>query len=239
MNEIKLPPLPEPTYRGPSGTGNYFDGYTKQTLQAYATAAIEADRKRTTDLISEYQKKIRALEAENHSLVSDLDDRQARGEPVAYGVLAANTGRMFQLELAEDYEDAGLGQMRPEYIVPLYEGPQPAKPDRGEPVALVRVTEDTRYGGKRMEVLRNDGAKLPDGDHYVYAAPQSQQIPEGQQRALQEFFVALDKALALDKSGSAWTHRPKGTTGERMRAWAEVHRLRAMLEAAPKTEGAK
>lgn len=141
MNEIKLPPLPEPTYRSPSGTGNYFDGYTKQTLQAYATAAIEADRKRqprvdtetlkqlnevlqylenevmkleaayghnfkphatkkaratveklkaamstiskrTAVLISVYQEKIRALEADNYSLVSDLDDRQARGEPI-------------------------------------------------------------------------------------------------------------------------------------------------------------
>ena len=42
---------------------------------------IEADRKRTTELIASYQEKVRALEAENHALVSDLDDRQVRGEP--------------------------------------------------------------------------------------------------------------------------------------------------------------
>ncbi|QDQ87635.1 hypothetical protein FMZ60_08560 [Alcaligenaceae bacterium SJ-26] len=48
-------------------------------------------------------------------------------EPVAYGVLAANTGRLCQLELAEDYEDAGLGEIRPDLVIPLYAAPVAAQ----------------------------------------------------------------------------------------------------------------
>lgn len=101
-HDIELPPLPEPTYRGPSGTGNYFDGYTKQTLQAYATAAIEADRQTNKNLTHYMPEVIAALKATgcNESLVADIEksmrgeyDRQARGEPVAdYPSLSVDTG---------------------------------------------------------------------------------------------------------------------------------------------------
>lgn len=101
---------------------------------------------------------------------------------------------------------------------------------RGEPVGYIL---DGHLEMLKRGQYANIGPIKQGGDVAVYLSPQPQQIPEGQQRTLQEFFAALDKALALDKSGSAWAHRPKGTTGERMGAWAEVHRLRAMLEAAP------
>lgn len=71
MSEYYLPPLP----------AHWEHGVT-EFVRSWGRAAIEADRKRTADLISVYQGKVRALEAENHSLVSDLDDRQARGEPI-------------------------------------------------------------------------------------------------------------------------------------------------------------
>ena len=144
---IKLPPLPDiPAAICP---WDHSEGVVKNLLEAYATAAIEADR-------------------------------QARGDPVGW-----------------------------EY---LYSGD------------WIRTTEPETHKKMGREVRP------------LYAAPQPQQIPEGYKQTLRDFFAALDKALALDKSGSAWAHRPKGTTGERMRAWAEVNRLRAMLEAAPNHE---
>lgn len=58
------------------------------------------------------------------------------------------------------------------------------------------------------------------------------QIPEDYKRTLRDFFAALDKVNALDKPSSAWVNRPNGSFGDRLQAWAEVNRLRAMLEAA-------
>lgn len=43
---------------------------------------------------------------------------------------------------------------------------------RGEPVAWLGVTEDTRYGFKRVEVAQWNPGQLPIGDHPVYTAPQ-------------------------------------------------------------------
>jgi hypothetical protein len=65
------------------------------------------------------------------------------------------------------------------------------------------------------------------------ATPQPQQIPDGYKQTVKEFFVALDAAIDLDKSNSTRSSKPKGTLTERVTAWGEVNRLRAMLEAAP------
>lgn len=43
---------------------------------------------------------------------------------------------------------------------------------RGEPVAWLGVTEDTRYGFKRVEVVQWNPGQLPVGDHPVFTAPQ-------------------------------------------------------------------
>lgn len=122
---------------------------------------------------------------------------------------------------------------------------------RGEPVTGGNVSEllaAIQFFGSRK---REEGAGLSDPKlqgvrsawDEVYrlvqavASPQPQQIPEGYRQILRDFFAALDKANALDKPSSAWANRPKGSTGERLQEWAEVNRLRAMLEAAPEPEG--
>lgn len=95
-DKIELPPLPAPD-------SNHYDNgifalvWKQGKLEAFARAAIEADRKR-------------------------------RGEPVAYGVIASNTGRISILVLPRDFESVGLDQMLPEHVVPLYDAPQPAEP---------------------------------------------------------------------------------------------------------------
>lgn len=44
------------------------------------------------------------------------------------------------------------------------------------------------------------------------------------------FFSALDKALALEHEVSPWSPKQQGSPAERAAAWAEVHRLRTVLE---------
>ena len=51
---------------------------------AEGRCAITENGECDADLISKYQEKVRALEAENHNLVAEVDDRKRRGEPVAW-----------------------------------------------------------------------------------------------------------------------------------------------------------
>lgn len=45
-----------------------------------------------------------------------------------------------------------------------------------------------------------------------------------------QYFELLDRALDLDKSPSAWVHKPKGSPQERMAAWQEVHAVRREIK---------
>lgn len=45
-----------------------------------------------------------------------------------------------------------------------------------------------------------------------------------------QLFDALDEAMRLDKSPSAWKHNPAGTPAQRMEAWQKVHKLRAEIK---------
>lgn len=45
-----------------------------------------------------------------------------------------------------------------------------------------------------------------------------------------KYFELLDRALDLDKSPSAWVHKPKGSPQERMAAWQEVHAVRREIK---------
>lgn len=45
-----------------------------------------------------------------------------------------------------------------------------------------------------------------------------------------QLFDALDEAMRLDKSPTAWKHNPAGTPAQRMEAWQKVHKLRAEIK---------
>jgi len=55
MNET-LPALPEPQHRGPSGTGDYFNGYTADQMRAYARAAIAAAHAQAEYIIGAFER---------------------------------------------------------------------------------------------------------------------------------------------------------------------------------------
>lgn len=112
--------------------------------------------------------------------------------------------------------------------------PSDDRQQSGEPFGYVYETPM----GDRFFVLKGESQCISNSwtETPVYTAPQPQQIPEGYKRTLRDFFAALDKANALDRPSSAWVNRPNGSFGDRLQAWAEVNRLRAMLEAAPNHE---
>lgn len=45
-----------------------------------------------------------------------------------------------------------------------------------------------------------------------------------------QLFDALDEAMRLDKSPTAWKHNPAGTPAQRMEAWQKVQKLRAEIK---------
>ena len=59
-------------------------------------------------------------------------------EPMAYAVIAANTGKISRLVLADDYDHAGLSEMRPEHAIPLISAaPVAARPDASEDAYII------------------------------------------------------------------------------------------------------
>lgn len=94
----------------------------------------------------------RGWSAGQDSLLAGHFASQAQ-EPVAYGVLAANTGRLCQLELAEDYEDAGLGEIRPDLVIPLYTAPVAAQ---AQPDHFRGVTKMVADAAECLDTLTSD-----------------------------------------------------------------------------------
>ena len=54
--------------------------------------------------------------------------------------------------------------------------------------------------------------------------------PTPLQELVSKFLVELDNALRLDKSPTAWVHKPAGTQQERIAAWEKVHATRREIE---------
>ena len=78
--------------------------------------ALEALEVATTPLARDRQEVLRAITA----LREALAQQPAQQEPVAWGIIASNTGRICQVELDADEIEGH----NPKYIVPLYTSPQ-------------------------------------------------------------------------------------------------------------------
>lgn len=156
-DKYTLPPLPDPTYRGPSGTGNYFDGYTKQTLQAYATAAIEADRKHFAEILSALSGDAEGMYEEDrdsysmgcHTVTTTRPrcyggeeksaDRKRRGEPVGWEF--SLNGDWIRTTEPETHKKMGRE------VRPLFTTPQPPQIPKGYKIVPVEPTWEMLHAG--------------------------------------------------------------------------------------------
>lgn len=121
----------EPTIDAPAQVGNVRFGKGVKQSTVIAAAQRHYDYMNTPEKEQERIRKGAEYLKKFHDCVTqpaEMEDPN-RGEPVAYAIKAANTGKIVSLVLAgEDAEYKGVPQMRPEHVVPLYTASQPAEP---------------------------------------------------------------------------------------------------------------
>lgn len=110
LREVVAPPVPEPIY-----------------IEANLADCMGEWRRIAPDQVRQYKEAGWTVR-----FLVEATTPQPASEPVAWAVVAVNTGRMCQVTLdADDIEGHN-----PQHIVPLYATPQPAaKPAQAEPVA--------------------------------------------------------------------------------------------------------
>ena len=72
-------------------------------------------------------------------LYTTTQPKQKQGEPVAWGVIASNTGRLCQVEL----DFAEVEDLSPKWVMPLYTTPQQRKPLTDEQIEMIWTVDQT------------------------------------------------------------------------------------------------
>lgn len=209
-----------------------------------------------SDLISAYQGKVRALESENYSLVSDLDDRQARDEPVAWYTddhLTDKSATTWDRTVAARWRDKGWT------VGELFAAPQPQQQVGDTPTQsitfgpikvgnLPTANQDDypdlgdwwvqlRIGPDNDEVLARVYGSTPQQAYeraVLLAKQQPQQIPDGY-RLVPQGLISLCDQLTKWRNCMSYNDSYFGEPdGDLKRIAAAMER--AMLEAAPEVK---
>lgn len=221
IEPIKLPPLPE--WSKMDDLNGLVPSEIRQHLIEYATAAIEADRQARGEPVAWIRVAGDRVIASRCKWIypQSTDDYAGTRDERRYAAIGGRDGDIvvFNTNLGE----TDLDDLRT--MLAWQVSPQPAEPDRGEPVGWEYLYSGDWIRTTEPDVHVEKGRKV----RALYASPQSQQIPEGYRLCLipKEGTDAFNAACSIANQESMSGTGPCGVF---------IAGLRAMLEAAPEVK---
>lgn len=217
LPQAMLPARPTP--EAPNAFGLGLDGYTGAQMLTYGRACAEAQRKADSQAklsgnTGELPREFANREAGEGTFIDAAGTVWSR--PTAYAYAMVCKARDKWQAKAEEARDSALGEAaqalayRRNLLIS-----QNIVNDIQEGVALYDICIDAV-----LSLQQN--ATSTDPDKPKRATPMGELVLQ--------LFDALDEAMRLDKSPSAWKHNPAGTPAQRMEAWQKVHKLRAEIK---------